>query len=121
MYNLKKVPLKNSKGEEEDNVLVIEFTDPEMAIIGEFLMTDAPLHNFAVLQVIEEILEQKIPPQIINGNRCSLEVGKNKAVIKDMLINFFEGVQTYPSYTIETNKLRELIEMWKRELEAFSI
>ncbi len=57
MYQFRTVTLKNGKQTKE--VLVIEFTNPAMQIVGEFLMADASLLDYTVLKDIHDVLAKK--------------------------------------------------------------
>lgn len=116
MYQFKEVTLKNAS--KERKVLVIEFSDPKMAIVGEFLMADAPLIEGEILQKIEAVLAgDKVMVQS-TGNRCALEIKADMTIISD-LFEGMDGVDSYPTFQIETEILRELIIIWFDRLAAF--
>lgn len=54
MYEIREVIIK--KGVTERSVWVIDFDDPSFEIIGEYLMTDAKLMNYQVLDQMAEVL-----------------------------------------------------------------
>lgn len=113
MYTLREVVLKN--GPHERKSLVIDFTDPNMDVVGEFLMTDASLLNYEVLRLIDHVLSRHKIEERISGNRCSLTITAAYTRIEDLFVDMFEDVQTYPTYDIETTLLKNLIHMWKKE------
>lgn len=120
MYHFKEVTIQNKQKTKEENVLVIEFTDPSMAIVGEFLMTDASLVNNSVLSDIEDIIACRSKSKTVTGNRCSLEIKRDQTIISDLFEDMFDGLETYPTYEIGTKQLRNLIVMWKKEKDKFN-
>lgn len=116
MYQLRTVTLKN--GPIEKDILVIDFDNPKMNIVGEFLMADARLLGGKILQEIDEVLLGNIPELASNGNRCSLIIGPKTTSLSD-LFSDIDGVDAYPTYEMETKKLRELIVMWFDEISKF--
>jgi len=115
MYKIREVTLKN--GPKERNVLVIDFDDPDMQIVGEFLMADASMLQGKILQEIDFVLNNG-KSITSNGNRCSLDVRPDTTIISD-LFSGMTGVDAYPAYEIETEKLRDLIVMWLTEIDKF--
>src|SRR5699024_12792530 len=83
MYHFKEVILQN--GPHKRKSLIIEFDDPNMRIIGEFLMADAPLLGGQVLQEIDQVLAREKTTITSNGNRCSLKIANPKSVVSDLL------------------------------------
>ncbi|HLQ97495.1 MAG TPA: hypothetical protein VK135_02270 [Candidatus Dormibacteraeota bacterium] len=116
MYQIREVTLKN--GPTERNVLVIDFDDPKMKIVGEFLMADASMLQGKIIQEIDFVLNSENQTITSNGNRCSLKIGADTTIISD-LFNGMDGVDVYPSCEIETMKFRDLIVMWLTELKNF--
>ncbi|MBM7601572.1 hypothetical protein JOC34_004000 [Virgibacillus halotolerans] len=116
MYQIKEIPLKN--GAMRRKSLAIYFDDPAMAIVGEFLMADAPIMNAAILNEIDGVLDGETDDATSSGNRCKLEVKSDKTLIYD-LFDEFDGVDAYLPCEIDTRKLRALIVMWLDELAAF--
>ncbi|MEW9675733.1 hypothetical protein ABRT01_06035 [Lentibacillus sp. L22] len=116
MYHIEEITLKNGPKERKD--LVIRFDDPNMQIVGEFLMADASLLDAAVLDEIDQVLSGETKVIKSSGNRCSLVIKADKTLIED-LFGDFDGVDTLPSYAIDTRKLRELIVMWLNKLQEF--
>lgn len=114
MYEIKEVILKN--GPHARKRLVIEFDDPAMQIVGEFLMADASFFGGAILQEIDHVLKGEKKSAESSGNRCNALIKQDKTVIED-LFEEMDGADAYPAYEIETEKLRELIEMWLGRLE----
>lgn len=116
MYHLRTITLKN--GTKEKKVLAIDFDDPNMSIVGEFLMADARLLGGKVLQEIDEVLTGYVPELTSNGNRSALTIGPNITIMSD-LFSDMDGIDAYPTYEIETKQLRDLIIMWFDELNKF--
>lgn len=118
MYHMREVTFKNEPTERK--ALIIEFDDPKMGIVGEFLMTDSSLVNYGVLDELEEVLAGEHDYIESSGNRCSLEIKQDKTLIADLFEGMFDGFDTFPAYEIETKALRDLIVMWKGSVEAFN-
>lgn len=113
MYQFKEITLKNQA--KEKKVLVIEFAKKEMGIVAEFLMTDASLLDYEVLDIIDSVLTSESRQETFSGNRCFLYIKKNTTRIEDLFEDMFEGLDTFPAYEIDTKELRKLIETWKSE------
>lgn len=105
-------------GPHERKSVVIDFTDPQMAIVGEFLMADASLLDYEVLQLIDNVLSGKTPEEHMNGNRCSLTITREKTFIEDLFVDMFDDFNTYPPYDIDTKLLKDLIIMWREEIQS---
>lgn len=117
MYQLREVTLTNNSRERK--VLVIEFTDPQKAIIAEFLMSDAHLLQGKVVRDIDTVLSGKRDYLKSTGNRCALEITRETTQITDLFANINEDFTALDSYNISTSKLRGLIVMWLAELAKF--
>jgi hypothetical protein len=116
MYQIKEVTLKN--GEQTKKSLAIYFDDPKMAIIGEFLMADAPIINGVILNELGMVLDGEIAYSTSSGNRCKLEIRADHTMIYD-LFDDLDGVDAYAPCKIDTRQLKCLIVMWMDELAAF--
>ena len=114
MYQVKEIRLTN--GGRERKRLVIEFCDPDKQIVGEFLMSDAPMLNGIILQEIDQVLNGKKRMITSSGNRCFITVKSDVTMIEDLL-TAMEGVEAYPPYTLDTKELRELIVMWFEKIK----
>lgn len=90
---------------------VIEFDDTNMQIVGEFLMTDAPLLGGEMLKEMNSVLTGQRDEVESSGNRCSVFIQADVTLIEDLF-------ETYPPYKIETKKLRDLTEMWLNKLSG---
>lgn len=115
MYHIREVILKSEQAERKR--LIIEFDDPNRAIVGEFLMTDASLLNFSVLDELNKVLFGERDYIESSGNRCSLEIRSNQTLIEDLLAGLFTDFDTFPAYEMDTKELRDLVVMWKKESE----
>lgn len=116
MFYFREVTLKN--GSNEKKRLIIEFDKPDMKIVGEFLMADAPLLHGKILQEIDQVLAGEKREIISNGNRSTLTIKSKTTVISDLFAGM-ENVDVYPAYEIDTIELRELIVTWFKKLEEF--
>lgn len=119
MYHLKEVTLRN--GPKEKQVLVIEFTNKEKAIVAEFLMADASMLNYDVLNKIDKVLLGKSKQASFSGNRCYLEIKQHTTYIEDLYESMYENFKTLPAYEIKTKQLKDLIIMWKKEMSEYRI
>lgn len=115
MYEIREVLVRN--GEHERSILVINFQDAKYDIVGEYLMTDAPMMNYRILEDIDQVLSGEKDELIINGNRCSLQIQGEKTYIEDLFDGLFEDFDTYDSLSLPTEELRELISMWREKTE----
>lgn len=118
MYQIREVILKN--GQVERKRLVIEFSDPAQAIVGAFLMTDASLLNYSVLDDLNKVLAKESDYVESSGNRCCLEIRVDKTHLVDLFDGLFTDVDTFPSYEMKTKELRDLVLMWKEKNEELT-
>lgn len=109
MYDIKEILLKNNTHEKKR--LVITFYDETMAIVGEFLMTDAPLMDGEVTRVIETVLQGELAETTFTGQRCHLKITNTETTIED-LYEDIAGMIPLNAYTIPTETLLELTYMW---------
>lgn len=117
MYRFKEVTLKNKM--KEKRILVIEFDKREMEIVAEFLMTDASLLNYEVLDLIKRVLAGSSKGERFSGNRISLRIKKDTTNLTDLFAGMYEGFDTYPAYEIDTVELKRLIEVWKNKSREY--
>lgn len=116
MYHIREVVLKNKTQTRKRPI--IEFDDPDQAIVGELLMVDAPLENWAILHAIDKVMDGKIPVNYVSGNRFGAEITVEKTYLYD-LFSDLEGVPAYSDYALDTETLRELIIMWEKEVRKY--
>ncbi len=117
MYQIREVVLH--RGSHEKKRLVIEFMEREQAILGEFLMVDAPMLAGEILQELEAVMSDKQKSVVGSGNRCSWNIDACEAVIDDLFADIGDDIPSMPTCTIETKKLYELIDMWLTKLREF--
>lgn len=117
MYQFKEIELKNK--EIKKKVLVIEFEKEEMGIVAEFLMTDASLLDYKVLDQVDQVLSGLSRREEANGNRYGLVINRDKTRIEDLFEDLFDDFDTYQAYEMTTVKLRELIVSWRDRKDAF--
>lgn len=118
MYGFKEVTLQN--GPHEKKVLVIEFAEPEMEIIGEFLMADASLLDYRILDIIDDVLSGTNDYEVSSGNRCSLEIKQDKTRVSDLLAGMYDGFEGFQAIDMDTRELQALIIMWRDKLSEFN-
>lgn len=116
MYQFKEITVAHDQVERQ--VLIIEFTDPQKRILGEFLMNDASLLNYRVLDQLDRVLSGETEWEESSGNRCSLEISREKTVVEDLFSGMFADFTTLPTYEIDTKKLKDLIIIWKEKVEG---
>lgn len=116
MYRIREVVLKHNKHIKKR--LVIEFDDPDKALVGEFLMVDAPLDEWAVLDGIDKVLKGEVPEIELSGNRSKIVMTPDKTYVHDLFLSKGD-VPKFPSCELDTEILRELILMWKKEKEKY--
>lgn len=116
MYQFREITLKN--GPIERKTLVIDFDDSKMKIVGEFLMADAPLLRGQILEEIDQVLAGEKQRITLSGNRCALKITATTTIISDLFEEMYD-IDVYPSYEIDTKKLRQFIVMWLQKLEEF--
>lgn len=117
MYKIKEVILNHGKHQRKR--LVIEFERPENAVLGEFLMTDAPLLSWSILQEMKDVLFGEIEVMQGSGNRTSWVIEKEITTISDLFSDMEEDIPVMESCTIETRKLYELVKMWHEKTKQF--
>ena len=106
--------VKNNNAERR--VPIIEFDDPQMAIVAEFLMTDSPVIGKDVLQAIEQLEAINGKKNIeISGNRCYLIINKETTIIHDLYDGLYEDIELFPSCELKTRKIKRLIYSWLKE------
>jgi|GEM_PF-2392627 len=116
MYQLREIKLQNKN--QEKSILAIDFDDPAMEIVSEFLMADVTLLNTVILDEMDLVLNESQTKIETSGNRCGVIIGKEYTEIYDL----FEGIDDanpLDSYIIKTTLLRELIVIWLHELALF--
>lgn len=117
MYQFREVELKNKKMIKK--VLVIEFDQEDMAIVAEFLMTDASLLDYSILRQIDKVLSGEHNCEKANGNRFNLVIKPDTTRMEDLFEGLFDDFVTYPTYEMSTKTLRELIVMWRDKKDTF--
>jgi len=117
MYQFKEITLAHDQVARQ--VLIIEFSDPQKRILGEFLMNDASLLDYRVLDQLDRVLSGETEREESAGNRCSLEISREKTVVEDLFSEMYADFPTLPAYEMDTKKLRDLIIIWKEKVATF--
>lgn len=117
MYEIKEITLKNKNTEKKR--LIIEFNDPEMAILGEFLMADAGMLDYRVLDQINFVLAGSSTVEKFSGNRTSLTIERTDTKIEDLFESLFDDFNPFEVVEMNTVKLRDLILTWKEKKDVF--
>lgn len=119
MYAFKEVVLKNDNAEK--TILVIEFADPKYAIVGEFLMADASLLDYSILEKLDNVLTGEVETVATSGNRCSLVISQETTLIEDLLEDMFVDFESYEAVKIPTQELKELILVWREKSTTYHL
>lgn len=116
MYEIREIELKN--GDYTKKRLVIMFKDVGYEIVGTFLMSDAPMFQFELIEDIGAVLAGKRESFTQAGNRCHITVGVGETVIEDLFAEDAPDV-SMETATVNTRKLLEWMKMWRKELQSF--
>src|SRR5699024_91320 len=116
MYHIREVDLKSKTHIKKRPV--VEFDDSEKAIVGEFLMVDVPLDDWDAWDAIREVRAGKVAQRNMSGNHCNIVMTAEKTYIY-YLFSEAEGVPVFSDCMIETETLRELMVMWKKEVKKY--
>ncbi len=117
MYTIREVSLQH--GDHQRKRSVITFKDRKKQIVGEFLMSDAPMMDFAIIHDIQVVLRGEEQSITRNGNRCTITITKEITHIEDLYTDLYEGLHTYAPYVMDTKEALTLIRMWKSHLKQF--
>lgn len=117
MYQIKEVTLQH--GKHTRSRLIIEFDEPKYAILSEFLMTDAPMLQRELMKEVKEVLERQRKVVKGSGNRTSWNISEQQAVIEDLFTYMDQATPSYPTCTIETSKLYDIMFEWFQAQDNF--
>jgi len=102
---------------ENHNILTIDLPK-EIRIVSTFLQSDVQSDGYWFLEVIDKVLRGKEIYQEFGGNICILQIKPDITIILDSLAD--DGIGN--SCEIETIELKELIEIWEKEVKKqFSV
>lgn len=110
MYELKEIRLHH--GKHEKTRLVINFYDEEMAVIGEFIMTDVPLLQYKLIDEVKSLLTGETSLVKGSGNRTAWYITRETAVIEDLFVEM-DGLAPYE---INTKTLLSIMEDWRSKV-----
>ena len=113
MYEVKEIKLQNAK--HEKTRLVINFYDEEMAVIGEFIMTDVPLRQYKLIDEVKSLLTGETSLVEGSGNRTAWYITAETAVIEDLFVEM-DGLVPCE---INTKTLLTIMEDWRAQKMAF--
>ena len=97
---------------ENYNVLTIDLPR-EIKIVSTFLQSDVQSDGHWFLEAIDKVLSGKETYQEFGGNICILQIKPDKTIFLDSLAD--DGIGN--SCEIETIELKELIEIWEKEVK----
>lgn len=117
MYQFREVKLTNRSTEK--GMLVIEFDDSAMQVVGEFLMADGTLLGEQLLREMTAIHQGEKQEVQLNGNRCGIQLTKDAITINDLLLDRYDGVTGVPPYTMNTETFQEILVEWLEVRAAF--
>lgn len=99
-----------------DQDLIIIMEDEKYRLTAQFLMSDIQGADPAyALETIDKVLSGESKYEELNGNVCGLEIYKERTKIYDNLAD--DGMGDWCE--VDTKELRELIEIWSREVRKF--
>ncbi|WP_051291522.1 hypothetical protein [Fictibacillus gelatini] len=81
--------------------------------------TEATQITDSILKYIDKVLSGESDYEEFNGNRCSIEIRKDKTLVEDLFEGLYDDFDTFPTYEISTQELRDLIVMWVKKVEEF--
>jgi hypothetical protein len=87
----------------------------EVELVATFLMSDVQGYAAYAIETLENVLNGKSEYAELNGNVCGLEIRKEKTTVYDNLAD--DGMGDWCE--IETEELRELVDIWINKLEEF--
>jgi len=94
--------------------LIMRFPEG-MLPVQIFLGSDIQGHGVWELEYIDKVLSGESEYEEFTGNACYVEVRKDKTRVEYM----FTNNETEEFCEIETSELRELIEIWLKEVKEF--
>lgn len=99
-----------------DQDLIIIMEDEKYRLTAQFLMSDIQGADPAyALETIDKVISGESKYEELNGNVCGLEIYKERTKIYDNLAD--DGMGDWCE--VDTKELRELIEIWSREVRKF--
>lgn len=112
MYEIKEIELTNESITKKR--LIIKFHKEHQAIIGEFLMVDAPLINGEVLNLFSSVINGEKSVATFSGNRCYLTINRDETMIEDLFDEY-----AYETYVMDTTALYDLTKLWLKRIEQY--
>lgn len=87
----------------------------EVELVATFLMSDIQGYPLYIIEALENVLNEKNEYEELNGNVCGVEIRKEKTIVYDNLAD--DGMGNWCE--IETEELRELVDIWINKLKEF--
>ena len=101
------------KDGDKDLIIIME---EKYQMVAQFLMSDIQGSDPTyVFESIDKVLNGESDYEELNGNVCGVEIHKDKTQIYDNLAE--DGMENWCE--IETKDLRELVDIWCKEVERF--
>lgn len=97
---------------QKDLIIIMQ---KEIALVGNFLMSDVQGHPDYVMEILDDVLNDKSEYEEFNGNVCGLEIKKEKTTVYNNLAD--DGMGNWCE--IETEELRKLVDVWINNLREF--
>lgn len=107
-------------GDRQRKRLMIQFTDPNLEIIAEFLMTDAELLERKILRELEDVLSARQTTAQFSGNRTNIKMNKQITEITDLFFGLDDNMETYQAVEIDTEKFKNIIDEWFSAVDKFN-
>ena len=103
---------KYSDGD-RDLIIIME---EKYQLVAQFLMSDIQGSDPSyVFEAIDKVLSGESEYEELNGNVCGIEIYKDMTQIYDNLAD--DGIGNWCE--VETKELRELVDIWSKELKSF--
>lgn len=100
--------------DDEDRELIIIVED-QIRLVAQFLMSDIQIDSESYIEALDSVLNGVCDYEELNGNACGILIRRDKTKVIDCLAD--DGMGNWCE--IETKELRELIDIWCKELKRF--
>jgi len=117
LYKVREIELKNKN--QTIKRLIIEFEDSACAILAEYLMVDAPLLNWKVINEMDAVLNERKKETQLSGNRTLITVNNLETKIEDLLAGMVDESDKLPTVVIETDAFHHILINWYETLSKF--
>lgn len=116
-YEIKEIELQNKNKIRPR--LIITFADSNYELLGEWLMVDAPLFNWHVLDKIQKVLANEKEKFQSSGNRTSITITKDKTIIEDLLASIVDDGDLLATVVLDTVEFQGVLLQWYKAYTHF--